>query len=129
MLVLGFVCNWLVVPVAQSWFAKPEELVKLQAQGGTTAAKAGSFGIGKGGLDARAALFWRLSAFHYAGAFGSLWRTRCEFLVERLIAVDVNSCGAHLDWPGAGSFHARGGRRLCAGSDDPSGPLHFENLL
>jgi MFS family permease len=39
MLVLGFVCNWLVVPVAQSWFVKPEEFVKLQAQGGTTAAK------------------------------------------------------------------------------------------
>jgi MFS family permease len=58
MLVLGFVCNWLVVPVAQSWFVKPEEFVKLQAQDGTTAAEVASFGIGKGGLDARTALFW-----------------------------------------------------------------------
>jgi MFS family permease len=60
MLVLGFVCNLLVRPLADRWFMKPEELAKLQAQGGTGAAATagGSFGIGKGGLDLKAAVFW-----------------------------------------------------------------------
>jgi MFS family permease len=59
MLVLGFVCNLLVKPLADRWFMKPEELAKLQAQGGAgAAATGGTFGIGKGGLDAKAALFW-----------------------------------------------------------------------
>jgi MFS family permease len=53
MLVLGLVCNLLVRPLADHWFMKPEELAKLQAQGA-----GGSYGIGKGGLDAKAALFW-----------------------------------------------------------------------
>jgi MFS family permease len=60
MLVLGFVCNLLIRPLADHWFMKPEEVAKLQAQSGTGApAIAGaSSGIGKGGLDAKAALFW-----------------------------------------------------------------------
>jgi hypothetical protein len=36
---------------------KPEEVMRLQAAG-AGAAPSGGFGIGKGGLDARAALFW-----------------------------------------------------------------------
>src|SRR5215475_8099368 len=56
MLVGGFVCNLLVRPLADRWFMKPEEVAALQAkQGGATAAPSGSFGIGKGGLDAPAA--------------------------------------------------------------------------
>jgi MFS family permease len=58
MLVLGFICNLLVRPLPDHWFMKPEELAKLQAQGGAVARSGGSFGIGKGGLDAKAALFW-----------------------------------------------------------------------
>jgi len=58
MLVLGFICNLLIRPLADHWFMKPEEVAKLQAQGGAVATSGGSFGIGKGGLDARAALFW-----------------------------------------------------------------------
>ncbi len=58
MLVLGFICNLLVRPLADHWFMKPEEVAKLQAQGGAVATSGGSFGIGKGGLDAKAALFW-----------------------------------------------------------------------
>jgi MFS family permease len=59
MLVLGFVCNLMVRPLADRWFMKPEEVAKLQAQGsGAVAAGGGSFGIGKGGLDEKAALFW-----------------------------------------------------------------------
>jgi MFS family permease len=58
MLVLGFICNLLVRPLADHWFMKPEEVAKLQAQGGAVATSGGSYGIGKGGLDAKAALFW-----------------------------------------------------------------------
>jgi MFS family permease len=59
MLVLGFVCNLLIRPLADHWFMKPEEVAKLQqALGGTVAPAGGSSGIGKGGLDAKAALFW-----------------------------------------------------------------------
>ena len=60
MLVLGFVCNLMIKPLADRWFMKPEEVAQLQAQGrtGAAAAQTGSFGIGKGGLDAKAVLFW-----------------------------------------------------------------------
>jgi MFS family permease len=58
MLVLGFICNLMVKPLADHWFMKPEEVAKLQAQTSAGAAAGGSFGIGKGGLDAKAALFW-----------------------------------------------------------------------
>jgi MFS family permease len=59
MLVCGFVCNLLIRPLAGKWFMKPEEVAALQAkQGGATAVSPGSFGIGKGGIDLPAALFW-----------------------------------------------------------------------
>jgi MFS family permease len=60
MLVLGFVCNLLIKPLADRWFMKPEEVAILQAQGrtGAAATSTGSFGIEKGGLDAKAAVFW-----------------------------------------------------------------------
>ena len=60
MLVVGFICNFLVKPLADKWFMKPEEVAGLQAKaaGAAAATPSGSFGIGTGGLDARAALFW-----------------------------------------------------------------------
>jgi hypothetical protein len=58
MLVLGFVCNLMIRPLADHWFMKPDEVAKLQAQGSGAAMAGGSFGIGKGGLDIKAALFW-----------------------------------------------------------------------
>jgi MFS family permease len=59
MLVLGLVCNLLVRPLADHWFMKPEEVMRLQTQGaGAAASPTGPFGIGKGGLDVKAALFW-----------------------------------------------------------------------
>jgi len=60
MLVGGFICNFLIRPLAPSWFMKPEEVAALQAKaaGTTTPTSGGSFGIGKGGLDGRALLFW-----------------------------------------------------------------------
>ncbi|HWN50362.1 MAG TPA: OFA family MFS transporter [Xanthobacteraceae bacterium] len=58
MLVAGFVCNYLVKPLADKWFMKPEEVAALQAKQSGGRIASGSFGIGKGGLDAKAALFW-----------------------------------------------------------------------
>jgi MFS family permease len=58
-LVLGFLCNALVRPVAAKWFMSAEEVAALQAR--TAAASvgpSGSFGIGKGGLDTKAVLAW-----------------------------------------------------------------------
>ncbi|MDR7030304.1 MFS family permease [Rhizobium rosettiformans] len=59
MLALGLVANAFVKPLSDKWFMSDEEVASLQAK--TAAASAGptgSFGIGKGGLDAKAALAW-----------------------------------------------------------------------
>jgi MFS family permease len=60
MLVAGFICNFLIKPLADKWFMKPEEVAALQAKaaGAAAATPSGSFGIGTGGLDLKAALFW-----------------------------------------------------------------------
>jgi MFS family permease len=57
MLVAGFICNLMVRPLDRKWFMSEADVAALQAKtaavGGT-----GSFGIGYGGLDAKAALAW-----------------------------------------------------------------------
>ena len=58
MLVIGLICNWLVKPVDPKWYMSPEEVAKLQAASAAGNAKSGSFGIGKGGFDWQAAVFW-----------------------------------------------------------------------
>jgi MFS family permease len=59
MLIAGLICNYLVKPVDPKWYMSEAEVAKLQAaSASTTAGPTGSFGIGKGGLDARTALFW-----------------------------------------------------------------------
>jgi MFS family permease len=60
MLVIGLICNYLVRPVDPKWYMSQEEVAKLQAASAQSAAAtpSGSFGIGKGGLDAQAVLFW-----------------------------------------------------------------------
>jgi MFS family permease len=59
MLVAGLICNFLIKPVDPKWFMSEAEVAKLQAaSAGSAAAQTGSFGIGKGGLDGRAAAFW-----------------------------------------------------------------------
>jgi MFS family permease len=62
MLIAGLVCNYLIRPVDPKWHMSAEAVAKLQAAGAHSAAAApsGSFGIGKGGLDLQAALFWTL---------------------------------------------------------------------
>jgi len=57
MLVIGLICNYLVKPVDAKWFMSSEEVAKFQAAT-TSSVSTGSHGIGFGGLDAKAALFW-----------------------------------------------------------------------
>src|ERR1700760_1784222 len=59
MLVAGLICNFLVKPVDPKWHMSEAEVARLQAaSAGANAGQTGSFGIGKGGLDGKAALFW-----------------------------------------------------------------------
>ncbi len=59
MLALGFIANLFVRPLAEKWFMSDAEVAALQAKTKTSeAGKSGSFGIGHGGLDAKAALAW-----------------------------------------------------------------------
>ncbi|HEY6831174.1 MAG TPA: OFA family MFS transporter [Pseudolabrys sp.] len=58
MLVIGLICNYLIKPVDAKWHMSQEEVSKLQAASAKSTTASGSFGIGKGGLDAQSALFW-----------------------------------------------------------------------
>jgi MFS family permease len=60
MLVAGLICNFLIRPVNPKWNMSEEEVAKLQAASAKSESgiQHGSFGIGKGGLDAKAAAFW-----------------------------------------------------------------------
>jgi len=59
MLVAGFICNFLVKPVAQRWYMTEAEVAALQAKTSPTAiVQGGSFGIGRGGLDGAAVVAW-----------------------------------------------------------------------
>jgi len=60
MLVAGLICNLLIKPVNPKWNMSEEEVAKLQAASAKSEAgiQHGSFGIGRGGLDAKAAAFW-----------------------------------------------------------------------
>lgn len=60
MLVAGLICNYLVKPLDPKWYMSQEEVSRLQAANASSAAAvpSGSFGIGKGGLDAPALVYW-----------------------------------------------------------------------
>ena len=59
MLIAGLICNYLIKPVDHKWHMSEAEVAKLQASASAAASgPSGSFGIGFGGLDAKAALFW-----------------------------------------------------------------------
>jgi MFS family permease len=60
MLIAGLICNYLIKPVDPKWHMSEAEVAKLQAASASSAAASptGSYGIGFGGLDAKAALFW-----------------------------------------------------------------------
>ena len=74
MLVAGIICNYLVKPVDPKWNMSADEVAKLQAASakGAAAVQSGSFGIGKGGLDIRAALFWAFVGIPLAWG---VWKT------------------------------------------------------
>jgi MFS family permease len=60
MLVAGLICNYLIKPVDPKWHMSDSEVARLQAASAKSAAavQTGSYGIGRGGVDVRAALFW-----------------------------------------------------------------------
>jgi MFS family permease len=60
MLIGGLICNYLIKPVDHKWHMSADEVAKLQAASAKSeaAVQHGSFGIGKGGVDVKAALFW-----------------------------------------------------------------------
>jgi MFS family permease len=58
MLVAGLICNYLVRPVNPKWHMRETKVSKMQAAAASASGPSGSFGIGRGGLDANAALFW-----------------------------------------------------------------------
>jgi MFS family permease len=60
MLVGGLICNFLIKPVNPKWHMSEADVARLQAASAKSEAaiQHGSFGIGKGGLDVRAVLFW-----------------------------------------------------------------------
>ena len=59
MLLVGFICNFLVKPVDRRWHMKEEEVAALQVRMTSTAMiQAGSFGIDRGRLDAAAIVAW-----------------------------------------------------------------------
>src|SRR3954451_17536592 len=72
-LVAGFLCNYLVRPVDPKWYMSQDEVAKLQASASAGSAGAsGSYGIGFGGLDAKAAMFWAFVGIPLAWG---VWKT------------------------------------------------------
>jgi MFS family permease len=73
MLVVGIICNSMIKPVDPKWHMSAADVAKLQAASAKTAAgsPSGSYGIGLGGLDAKAAIFWAFVGIPLAGASGS----------------------------------------------------------
>jgi len=57
-LVVGFVCNLAVRPLARRWFMADSEVAALSAAPGTRQVPSGSFGIGRGGFSLGALLAW-----------------------------------------------------------------------
>jgi MFS family permease len=74
LLVIGLICNFLIKPVDDKWHLSEAEVAKLQADSAKSEAaiQHGSFGIGKGGLDVRAALFWAVVVIPLAWG---VWKT------------------------------------------------------
>ncbi|WMT79502.1 OFA family MFS transporter [Bradyrhizobium sp. Ash2021] len=60
MLIAGLICNYLIKPVNPKWHMRETEVAKMQAAAASASVSgpSGSFEIGLGGLDAKAALFW-----------------------------------------------------------------------
>jgi MFS family permease len=74
MLVAGLICNYLIKPVDPKWHMSDADVAKLQAASATAGASgpSGSYGIGFGGLDAKAAMFWAFVGIPLAWG---VWKT------------------------------------------------------
>jgi MFS family permease len=73
MLIAGLICNYLIKPVNPKWHMSAAEVARAQAANAkSTSVQYGSFGIGRGGFDARAALFW---AFVGVPLAWGVWKT------------------------------------------------------
>src|SRR5438874_7244530 len=74
MLIAGLICNYLIKPVDKKWHMSEAEVAKLQAATASAGASgpSGSYGIGFGGLDAKAALFWAFVGIPLAWG---VWKT------------------------------------------------------
>ena len=72
MLIAGLICNYLIKPVSPKWHMKDEEVARLQATSAGASLSTGSHGIGFGGLDAKAALFWAFVGLPLAWG---VWKT------------------------------------------------------
>jgi MFS family permease len=72
MLVIGLICNYMIKPVEKKWYMSEAEVAKLQAATAKGTATSGSFGIGKGGLDGPAMLFWAFVGIPLAWG---VWKT------------------------------------------------------
>src|ERR1700730_9526299 len=108
MLVAGFVCNYLVKPLADNWFMKPEEVAALQAkQGAAGTMTSGSFGIGRGGFDSKAALFWAFVGIPLAWG---VWQT----LVNAMKISDQQRCPIDPAAPSPGFAGAHPGLQFTA---------------
>ena len=86
MLVAGLICNYLIKPVDPKWHMSEAEVAKLQAASASkdSTIQHGSFGIGKGGLDLKAAAFW---AFVGVPLAWGVLKTSGKRLQDSLIAV------------------------------------------
>jgi len=74
MLIAGLICNYMIKPVNHKWHMSADEVARLQAASAKSAAavQSGSFGIDRGGLDVRAALFWAFVGIPLAWG---VWKT------------------------------------------------------
>ncbi|MEH2503668.1 MULTISPECIES: OFA family MFS transporter [unclassified Bradyrhizobium] len=74
MLIAGLICNYLIKPVDAKWHMSDAEVAKLQAATASAGSSgpSGSYGIGFGGLDAKAALFWAFVGIPLAWG---VWKT------------------------------------------------------
>ncbi|MEH2611007.1 OFA family MFS transporter [Bradyrhizobium sp. AZCC 1693] len=74
MLIAGLICNYLIKPVDKKWHMSDAEVAESQAATASAGASgpSGSYGIGFGGLDAKAALFWAFVGIPLAWG---VWKT------------------------------------------------------
>ncbi|KRR20264.1 OFA family MFS transporter [Bradyrhizobium retamae] len=74
MLIAGLICNYLIKPVDAKWHMSDAEVAKLQAATASAGSSrpSGSYGIGFGGLDAKAAMFWAFVGIPLAWG---VWKT------------------------------------------------------